>query len=84
MISTISAHEFGDFNRIRIKPYVFQFNETDKSVALLEDAITEPLDEKKAIEVATKILSQACRLGVSPGGEGEGDADPDSMIDLFH
>lgn len=52
---------------------------------MLEDAISEPLDEKKAIEIATRILSQACRLGSSPKGEGEGegDVDPDSMIDLY-
>lgn len=54
---------------------------------MLEEAISEPLDEKKAIEIATRILSQACRLGSSPKGEGEGegegDVDPDSMIDLY-
>lgn len=52
---------------------------------MLEEAISEPLDEKKAIEIATKILSQACRLGSSlkGEGEGEGDVDPDSMIDLY-
>jgi hypothetical protein len=69
------------FNRIQI--HVLQYYETDKSVALLEEAISEPLDEKKAIEVATKILAQACRLDSSPKGEGEGDVDPDSMIDLY-
>ena len=51
----------------------------DKSVALLEDAISEPVDEKKAIEVATRVLSQACRLGIASND----DQDPDRMVDLY-
>ena len=59
------------------------FDETDKSVALLEDFITESLDEKKAIEVACRTLSQACRLGIAPDdGQGQ-DQDPDRMVDLY-
>ena len=61
------------------------FDETDKSVALLEDFITESLDEKKAIEVACRTLSQACRLGIAPDdGQGQDqDQDPDRMVDLY-
>lgn len=68
-----------------VRTLLLMKHETDKSVALLEDFITEPLDEMKAIEVAFRTLSQACRLGIaSDDGQGQGQGqDPDRMVDLY-